>query len=100
MGGTASNAQASKQAKRNGSKYGLGERQMSNGSAVEFIEEISPELMRDAISRILSGGDAVMIGATSDGGALVLTVMEGTERHKEYLTSAQQLTQLLLKIIA
>jgi hypothetical protein len=45
-----------------------------------------PESMRDAIARITDNGAAILFSRTTDGGALVLQVLDGQERSKEYIT--------------
>jgi hypothetical protein len=44
------------------------------------------ESMRDAIARITDNGAAVLFSRTTDGGALVLQVLAGTDKSKEYIT--------------
>lgn len=44
------------------------------------------ESMRDFIARITDNGAAVLFSRTTDGGALVLQVLAGQERSKEYIT--------------
>lgn len=44
------------------------------------------DTMREVIGRITDNGAAVLFARTSDGGALVIQVLAGTERSKEYIT--------------
>lgn len=44
------------------------------------------ETMRDFVGRITDNGAAVLFSRTTDGGALVLQVLAGNEKSKEYIT--------------
>lgn len=44
------------------------------------------ETMRDFITRITDNGAAVLFSRTQDGGALVVQVLAGNDRSKEYIT--------------
>lgn len=84
----------------NGSKYGLDSAMgKPEGSAAEFVEAVNVELLRDAIARIVGAGDALMFSATSDGGALVMLVMEGGDKRKVYITSDTKLHDVLKSIV-
>jgi len=54
-----------------------------------------PESMRDAIGRITDSGAAILFARTSDGGALVIQVLAGNERSKEYITEAGDIVACL-----
>jgi hypothetical protein len=49
----------------------------------------------NTIDRILDSGSAVIIGRTRDGGAVVLTVLEGDVRHKTYCSNADELDEAM-----
>lgn len=52
----------------------------------------------DALDACQSAGDALLLGATRDGGALVITVCSGDERFKYYPTSASDAEETLVDI--
>jgi len=43
------------------------------------------------IDSILLGGAAVMLGSTRDGGAVVITVFDGEQRHRTYCSNEREL---------
>lgn len=43
------------------------------------------------LDALIDGGDAIIIGATRDGGALAFTVMEGDQRHRTYAATDSEL---------
>lgn len=47
-------------------------------------EEVKNQLLRDCICAVTGAGAAIMLGRTSDGGALSITVLDGEQRVKEY----------------
>jgi hypothetical protein len=63
-------------------------RQVVKGSAPELGAVIGLGLILD---KVLRGGNAVMLGHTRDGGALVITILDGDLRHKGYNTSEEEL---------
>lgn len=44
-----------------------------------------------ALDKVLSTGCAIMFGLTRDGGAMVLTVLDGDERHRTYCSNQSEL---------
>lgn len=44
-----------------------------------------------ALDKVLSAGCAVLVGHTRDGGALVLTVLDGDQRHRTYCSTDVEL---------
>lgn len=53
-----------------------------------------------ALDAILDTGNAVIIGATRDGGALVFTILDGEERHRTYCSNDEELDEAIGEIIA
>lgn len=47
-------------------------------------DSIPNQLLRDAICAVTGRGAAIMLSRTTDGGALSITVLDGSERIKEY----------------
>jgi hypothetical protein len=47
------------------------------------------------LDKVLAEGAAVMVGRTRDGGALVLTVLDGDQRHRTYCSSTAELEAAL-----
>lgn len=57
---------------------------------------IAPELaeisgLGQAFDRVLRAGCAVMLGHTRDGGAVVLTILDGEQRHRTYCANTGEL---------
>jgi hypothetical protein len=48
-------------------------------------------MVAQAIDRVLTSGCAIMLGQTRDGGALVITILEGDNRHRTYCSDEQEL---------
>lgn len=48
-----------------------------------------------ALDTVLAQGCAFMFGLTRDGGAMVLTVLDGDERHRTYCSSQHDLEQAI-----
>lgn len=44
-----------------------------------------------AFDKVLAEGCAIMLGKTRDGGALVLTILDGEQRHRTYCASQSDL---------
>lgn len=51
-----------------------------------------------ALDRVLSCGCAVMLGHTRDGGALVITILDGPDRHRTYCSSMDELDTAISSI--
>lgn len=57
-----------------------------------------PDDLVAAITAWTSRGAAIVLGTTSDGGALAVTLLENGERHKLYAASRDELERLLAQI--
>lgn len=53
-----------------------------------------------ACDKVLAQGAAIMVGHTRDGGALVLTVLDGDQRHRTYCSNVGELEAALESIEA
>ncbi len=69
----------------------------SKANAVRW-GEVHAGAVLDALDAVQSAGDALLLGATRDGGALVITVCSGDQRHKFYPTSTEECEATLLDI--
>lgn len=58
-------------------------------------EEADPETLWRTISEVTDAGDAIMFGRTRDEGAVVLTLLSGDERIRQYATGADEIAELL-----
>lgn len=58
---------------------------VGNAPTVNRCEELW-----DGVQAALDVGCGVMVGNTRDGGALCITVFDGGDRHKTYMTDAEQ----------
>lgn len=48
-------------------------------------------LLGSTLDKVLRAGCALMVGHTRDGGAVVLTVLDGENRHRTYCSSDEEL---------
>jgi hypothetical protein len=67
----------------------------SSGHAPELTGTVTLGIVLD---EVLQSGCAIMFGHTRDGGALVVTVLDGEQRHRTYCTSSQELDQAMLAL--
>jgi hypothetical protein len=51
-----------------------------------------------ALDAVLDAGCAIMLGRTRDGGAVVLTVLDGPLRHRTYATSVDELDGAIIAL--
>lgn len=61
-------------------------------------EDAEQETLWRAIQEVTNQGGALMFGLTRDGGACVLTVMDGDERIKQYATGPDEVAELLREV--
>lgn len=52
--------------------------------------ELDGKLLQECIDAVTRDGCAMVFSRTSDGGALAITLLEGTNRHKYYPNSREQ----------
>lgn len=74
-----------------GSKY---QGKTRKAAAIAWAEVDGPSI-KSAIDSVTRDGCAIVFSRTSDGGALVLTLLDGPTRLKEYPTSPQEAAVLL-----
>jgi hypothetical protein len=58
-------------------------------------EEADAETLWRAIAAVTDAGDAIMFGRTRDEGAVVLTLLSGDERIRQYATGVEEIAELL-----
>lgn len=63
--------------------------------AIDSLSSVDPELLRRFITSVVATGAALSISITRDYGAVVLTVLDGANKHKLYPSDAQELIQAL-----
>lgn len=66
--------------------------------AIDGFSAVDGMLLRDAILAAIQSGAAVQLSLTRDWGALVVTVLDGNDRHKVYPTDAGEITQTLIDL--
>lgn len=80
------------------SKYAaLAER---NGTGAVSWEEVDGRLIKSALVAATEDGCALIFSKTSDGGALSLTVLAGTDRNKLYAKSVEIAESQLRELVA
>jgi len=62
--------------------------------------QVGADLLQECISAVTSRGDALLLGRTTDGGALSIHVLSGGQASKFYVTDASELMELLQGLIA
>jgi len=80
-----------------GSRYARLANDSPRKEAASWEDADAQDLWR-TISEVTSAGDALMFGRTRDGGALVLTVLSGDERVRNYATGAEEVAALLARV--
>ncbi len=51
-----------------------------------------------ALDALLKAGCAIILGQTRDGGALVVTVLDGDDRHRTYCSSEEELDEAIIAL--
>jgi len=67
----------------------------ASNEAVTAIRRAEVNKLRDAIADTVNMGAAIMFSGTRDGGAVVLTVLDGDARNKVYATNVAELDEAL-----
>jgi transposase len=67
----------------------------NHGSGVAF-NALDPSAFLNGIAAVTRSGAAIMFGLTSDGGAMVVTVLDNNDREKEYLHDADEINEYLV----
>lgn len=63
------------------------------GTAPELLASAG---MLTALDKALGAGCAVLLGHTRDGGALVLTILDGDDRHRTYCATDEELDAAII----
>ena len=84
-----SNGQPAQGKGRGGSFKSLVDRR-GDGPRLNVILEGSQQQLGEAVHAAVMGGLGVLIAATSDGGAISVTVYDGDERFRSYASSADE----------
>lgn len=80
-----------------GSRYARMASDSPRKDAASWEEAEAQDLWR-TVCEVTSAGDALMFGRTRDGGALVLTVLSGEERVRNYASNAEEIADLLKRL--
>lgn len=74
-----------------------GEKQTSKSSnqAQQLLKTINGNKLRDSVAVVLSSGAAVMLASTRDGGAIVITLLDGNDKGKVYVTNMAEFEEAL-----
>lgn len=67
---------------------------------VDALAAVDADLVRSAIHHAVGSGAALNFAATRDGGAVVLTLLDGPNRPKVYCSNVQELHQALTDLVA
>lgn len=63
--------------------------------ALDGFSSLDPVVLLATIYSVIASGAAVQFSCTRDFGALVVTVLDGNDRHKQYPTDAQEIAQCI-----
>jgi hypothetical protein len=74
-------------------------RQRDPHKAVAEWGNAKPDLLARAVTLVTAAGDAVMLGITQDGGALVFNIYHNGERHSEYIGARDDTDEFLEGVI-
>lgn len=69
-----------------------------NATTAVRWEDVNGDLLVGMLDALQSVGDAALLGATMDGGALVICVCSGDDRIKYYPSSVEEATQTIGEI--
>lgn len=64
-------------------------------SASATWEDANPDTLWRAVCEVTAAGDALTLSVTRDGGAVVLTVLSGDERVRQYAHGEDEIAELL-----
>lgn len=64
-------------------------------TASELLRKAPPKLLLDTLALVIDSGAAVILAATRDGGALVLTLLDGDDKDKVYCENAEEVREAL-----
>lgn len=70
------------------------------GAGAVSWEEVDGRLIKAALVAATDDGCAVIFSKTTDGGALSLTLLAGSDRHKKYAKNAEIAESVLHEVIA
>jgi hypothetical protein len=73
-------------------KNPFGATRQARGVAPEYASQIRLGL---AVDMLIRAGCAIMLGRTRDGGALVITVLDGDDRHRTYCVTEEELNDAI-----
>jgi hypothetical protein len=63
-------------------------------------DEVDNQLLRDTICAVTGAGAAIMLGRTSDGGALSISVLDGDQRIKEWPSTIEEAEKTLQWLVS
>lgn len=68
------------------------------GTGAFTAASVGSQVWLDAISSCMDAGIGLLISRTSDGGAISITVYEGTGRARSYASSTEELAEVLAAV--
>lgn len=76
----------------------LASRKAKSKKGQTTFQDVSSQLLQEAITFVVDSESLISFSKTSDGGALVIYVKEGNEESKDYATSPDELDEALTDI--
>lgn len=71
------------------SKYAGGSKAGNSSTPIGW-DEVDAVALAALVAAVTNAGDALILGRTSDGGALSLTILSGNDKHREYLSDPEK----------
>lgn len=70
----------------------------SSNSSIRWVDADASSL-HDAVCAVTDNGEAIILSRTSDGGALSITIISGSDKHRWYPNSVAMIEEDLAEIL-
>lgn len=78
-------------------RYAGGNASAGNGTPIGW-DEVDAVTVAQFVSAVTNAGDAVILGRTTDGGALSVCILSGDDKHREYFNDPEQANRVLKQL--
>lgn len=87
----------SQAAQKRGNKYAGSEKGTASSTPIGW-DEVDAVTVAAFVAAVTNAGDAVILGRTSDGGALSVCILSGDTKHREYLSEPDEANAALKRL--
>lgn len=87
----------SQAAQKRANKYAGSNQAASSGTPIGW-DEVDAVTVAAFVAAVTNAGDAVILGRTSDGGALSVCILSGDTKHREYLSDPDAAVEALKRL--